>query len=135
MKTGTISWLAGEGEVGVETVRYYQRLRLLPTPPRGARGSARGRIRRYGAADAQRLRFIRSAQAAGFTLEQIRALLRLDGGCDRARARSIASERIHALTAQIAALQRSRQALRRLLRQCQAGLPGACPIIAAFEEA
>lgn len=123
----TISALAQAGGVGVETVRYYQRRGLLDTPARGAG------IRRYGAGDARRLAFIRSAQAAGFTLEQIGELLRLDAGQDRARARVLAAERIAALDQKIAELQAARGALTRLARQCHASDDGPCPIIAAFE--
>ena len=86
----TIAALAREGGVGVETVRYYQRRGLLDEPDRPTGAGARGGIRRYGTDDARRLRFIRSAQAAGFTLEQIGELLALDATDDRARARQLA---------------------------------------------
>ena len=69
MKPMTIAGLAREGGVGVETIRYYQRRGLLDTPERPGGGT-----RRYGEADMRRLRFIRSAQAAGFTLDEIAAL-------------------------------------------------------------
>lgn len=130
----TIGRLAKAGGVGVETVRYYQRRGLLETPPRAGRG-VDGGVRRYGAPDARRLRFIRAAQAAGFTLEQIGELLVLDAGTDRARARALAEERIAALDARIAELDSARAALRRLARDCGAGEAGPCPIIAAFEAA
>jgi len=123
----TISALARSSGVGVETVRYYQRRGLLATPERGEG------IRRYNAADARRLGFIRGAQRAGFTLEQIGELLHLDAGLDRARARELASERIAALDAKIAEMQAARAALERLARQCHASDEGPCPIIAAFE--
>lgn len=123
----TISALARSSGVGVETVRYYQRRGLLATPERGEG------IRRYDAADARRLGFIRGAQRAGFTLEQIGELLHLDAGQDRARARELASERIAALHAKIAEMQAARAALERLARQCHASDEGPCPIIAAFE--
>ncbi|MEG8222673.1 MerR family transcriptional regulator [Sphingomonas sp. HH69] len=123
----TISALARSSGVGVETVRYYQRRGLLATPERGEG------IRRYDAADARRLGFIRGAQRAGFTLEQIGELLHLDAGQDRARARELASERIAALDAKIAEMQTARAALERLARQCHASDEGPCPIIAAFE--
>ena len=92
----TISGLARSAGVNVETVRYYQRRGLIETPPRGAG------VRRYGAQDVRRLGFIRSAQAAGFTLDQIGELLALDAGQDRARARELAAERIAALEAELA---------------------------------
>ncbi len=67
MKTTTIAGLAQAGGVGVETVRYYQRRGLLDQPARPDGGGLGGGVRRYGEADVRRLRFIRAAQAAGFT--------------------------------------------------------------------
>ena len=109
----TIAGLAREGGVSVETVRYYQRRGLLDTPDRPNGAGVSGGIRRYGPADVRRLRFIRSAQAAGFTLEQIGELLALDATDDRARARELAAERIAALDAKIEELERVRASLRR----------------------
>ncbi len=129
----TIARLAGAGGVGVETVRYYQRRGLLAEPPRPAGGGSGGGVRRYGAEDVRRLRFIRSAQAAGFTLEQIAELLALDAGEDRARARALAEDRIAALDARIAELEAARTSLRRLAGACAAGGKGPCPILEAFE--
>lgn len=129
----TISGLARQGGVGVETIRYYQRRGLLPTPERPSGGTLGGGVRRYGAEDLRRLRFIRSAQAAGFTLEQIAELLALDAGEDRARARELARERIAALDAKIAALSAARASLERLAHECGAGAAGPCPILTAFE--
>lgn len=128
----TIAALAREGGVGVETVRYYQRRGLLETPERGG-GPGLGGIRRYAADDVRRLRFIRSAQAAGFTLEQIAELIELDATDDRSRARDLARERLAALDARIAELQSARGALARLERACGTGAAGPCPIIEAFE--
>lgn len=129
----TIAGLAREGGVGVETVRYYQRRGLLDEPERPAGAGTGGGIRRYGAGDVRRLRFIRSAQAAGFTLEQIGELLALDATDDRPRARQLASERIAALDAKIEELERVRASLRRLARECGSGSAGPCPILTAFE--
>ena len=123
----TIGKLATAGGVGVETVRYYQRRGLLRVPERG------GGIRRYGDDDIVRLRFIRSAQAAGFTLDEIAELLALDASTDRARARDLARHRIAALDAKIAELTAARSALTKLARDCAASGDGPCPIIAAFE--
>lgn len=125
----TISALARAGDVGVETVRFYQRRGLLDAPDR-----PEGSVRRYGESDVRRLRFIRSAQAAGFTLEQIGELLQLDAGQDRKRARELAADRIAALDVKIAELEAARAALTRLARQCHAYDEGPCPIIAAFED-
>ena len=133
MASMTIAGLAREGGVGVETVRYYQRRGLLDTPDRPGASSAGGGIRRYGADYARRLRFIRSAQAAGFTLEQIGELLALDATDDRPRARQLANERIVALDAKIEELKHVRASLHRLARECGSGSAGPCPILTAFD--
>ncbi|MCC2975567.1 MerR family DNA-binding protein [Sphingomonas sp. PL-96] len=129
----TIAGLARAGEVGVETIRYYQRRGLLETPERPDAGGQGGGVRRYGDAEVRRLRFIRSAQAAGFTLEQIAELLALDATNDRVRARALANERIAALDAKIAELQAARASLRHLAHQCEGGSEGPCPILASFD--
>lgn len=123
----TIGKLAAAGQVGVETIRYYQRRGLLDTPRRSMGG------RRYGDGDVRRLLFIRQAQTAGFTLEEIKELLDLDSGEDRERARSLARNRIDALDARIAELQRARKALQRLVGECATGKSGPCPILASFD--
>ena len=128
-----IAGLAHAGGVGVETVRYYQRRGLLETPERPGSGGYGSGVRRYGEPDVRRLRFIRSAQAAGFTLEQIAELIALDATDDRARARELARDRISALDAKIAELKAARDALSRLARACGSGSAGPCPIITAFE--
>lgn len=130
--TMTISGLALAGGVGVETVRFYQRRGLLETPDRGGVGLSRG-VRRYDQEDVRRLKFIRSAQGAGFTLEQIGELLRLDAGQGRLRARELAAERLAALDLKIAELKAARDSLRRLANACHASQDGPCPIISAFE--
>lgn len=129
----TIAGLAREGGVGVETVRFYQRRGLLPAPPRPKGAGLGGSVRRYGADDVRRLRFIKSAQAAGFTLQEVKELLRLDGGSDRARAKEMARTRIQALEAKIAELTAARDALSRLANRCAKGGAGRCPILAAFD--
>ena len=128
MNSGTIGALAKAGGVGVETVRYYQRRGLLPEPPR-----PHGEARRYGAEDVRRLRFIRSAQTAGFTLEEIAELLALDASEDRARARELAAARLAALDVRIAELTEARASLKRLATACAKSDAGPCPIISAFE--
>lgn len=130
MSALTIGKLANEGGVGVETVRYYQRRGLLDTPERA---DLYGGVRRYGAPDVRRLKFIRSAQAAGFTLDQIAELLALDATDDRARARELARERIAALDAKIEEMTRARDSLHKLARECGSGGAGPCPILSAFE--
>lgn len=126
-KSLTIGQLAAGGNVGVETIRFYQRRGLLETPTRESG------IRRYGSEDLRRLRFIRQAQGAGFTLEEIRELLELNAGQDRSRARELAKSRVEALDAKIAELGRARDALQRLATECGAGSIGPCPILASFD--
>lgn len=125
MKIGELARLGG---VGVETVRFYQRRGLLSVPDSDG-------ARRYDEGALQRLRFIRNAQGAGFTLEEIRELLALDAGHDHARARQMAAGRIAAIDARIAELQRARASLSRLARECAHQAAGPCPILAAFDQA
>jgi len=129
----TIGKLAAAGGVGVETVRYYQRRGLLPTPVRSGGDGWGGGIRRYDADDLRRLKFIRAAQGAGFTLDEIGELLALETGDDRVQVRTLARQRIDALDAKIAAMTETRAALARLADQCAASDKGPCPILAAFE--
>jgi MerR family mercuric resistance operon transcriptional regulator len=124
----TIGELARRAGVGVETVRFYQRKGLLAVP----RGDAPGG-RHYDGDDLRRLRYIRQAQTAGFRLAEIAELIDLDRADDRPRAREMARERIAALDAQIAALEKARRSLAKLARECAAGDKGPCPIIASFE--
>ena len=131
MAAMSISQLARSAGVGVETVRYYQRRGLLPDP-RPQRTGTNG-IRHYGPDEARRLCFIRAAQNAGFTLEEIAELLRLDSSGDRPRAREMARSRIAELDAKIAELERARKSLAKLARECAAGDTGPCPIIASFD--
>ena len=127
MKAMRISDLAQAGGVGVETVRFYQRKGLLAVP----RGDAPAG-RHYDDEDLRRLRYVKQAQAAGFTLAEIAELLDLHRSDDRPRAREMASARIAALDAQIAALQSARQSLSRLAQDCAKGGAGPCPILDAF---
>lgn len=123
----TIGKFAAAGGVGVETIRYYQRRGLLDTPRRFEG------IRHYGDGDVRRLQFIRQAQTAGFTLEEIKELLDLDSGEDRERARNLAKKRVGALDAKIAELQQARKALQRLVGECATDKSGPCPILASFD--
>ncbi|QDM40790.1 MerR family transcriptional regulator [Altererythrobacter sp. TH136] len=123
----TIGRLAAAGGVGVETVRFYQRRGLLKVPAQETG------IRRYGADDLRRLQFIKQAQVAGFTLEQIKELLALDSTQDRSRARELALGRLEALDGKVAELNKARDALRALAEKCSEGSTGPCPILRSFD--
>jgi MerR family mercuric resistance operon transcriptional regulator len=124
----TIGGLAKAAGVGVETVRYYQRRGLLSQPARPP-----GEIRRYGEEELKRLRFIRSAQAAGFTLNEIGELLELSTSDDRPRARELAQARVAAIEAKIEELREARDALAALASECARKRAGPCPILSAFD--
>ena len=129
----TIGKLAAAGDVGVETVRYYQRRGLMGTPARSGGDGWGGGIRRYDEDDLRRLKFIRAAQASGFTLDEISELLALEASDDRVRVRTLARQRIEVLDEKIAQMTETRAALARLADQCAASDKGPCPILAAFE--
>lgn len=121
----TIGRLAAAAGVNVETVRYYQRIRLMPVPKK-----APGGIRRYGDAELSRLRFVKTAQGLGFTLEEIADLVKLDDGTHCKEAHDIAAQKLEAVRGRLRDLQRIEKALARLVRQCETR-PGAirCPLI------
>jgi len=121
----TIGRLADEAGVNVETIRYYQRRGLLPEPARPQRG-----YRRYAGDAVQRVRFIKRAQALGFTLDEVGALLGLDEAhaCDETR--ELAGHKLQVIEGKLADLEAMRKALGGLVRQCEAGVSrGGCPII------
>lgn len=123
--------MADEGGVGIQTVRYYERIGLLPSPPRAPNGH-----RRYSEADAKRLRFIRSAGELGFTLSEIRELLdlRVEAGepCDSVA--TTASRVIERIDTKVAELEKMRAALGDLRDACEANHPTSeCPILEALE--
>jgi len=121
----TIGRLAAEAGVGVETIRYYQRRGLLETPPKPLRGQ-----RRYPAAFRQKIRFIRRAQALGFTLDDIGSLLALDDAHACAATHDMAVRKLQLIDEKLRDLITMRDALRKLTRQCEAeGMQTRCPII------
>lgn len=105
----------------------------MDTPERPTGDNRSGVVRRYGEADVRKLRFIRSAQRAGFTLEQIKELIGLDAKGDRSRVLALAQGRIAALSVKIVELEEARSALNALARECAEGSCGPCPILAAFD--
>jgi MerR family transcriptional regulator, mercuric resistance operon regulatory protein len=124
----SIGELATEAEVNVETIRYYQRRRLFPTPQRPL-----GRTRRYGRAEVVRLRFIKSAQRLGFTLKEIDELLQLLEPMSCSKTRKIAAAKLDFVDERIRELQELRNEFSRLLAACDSNTDDArCPIIERF---
>ncbi len=118
-----IGELARAAEVNVETVRYYQRIGLLPTPEKSVGG-----IRRYRDGDLSRLRFIRRAKELGFSLKDIHALLQLDKkSCDDVR--ELAEHKLADVRKRIADLESMAQSLSTMISRCESSNRTACPII------
>jgi MerR family transcriptional regulator, mercuric resistance operon regulatory protein len=121
----TIGTLARQGGVNVETIRYYQRRGLLQEPAK-----PRGGFRRYSPDTVKRIRFIKRAQALGFTLEEITGLLVLDERKACRETRGIAAHKLELIQEKIADLTKMREALSRLVWACDTSSSGApCPII------
>lgn len=124
----TIGGLAKAAGVNVETIRFYQRKGLVPEPDRPFGG-----MRRYGTLDVDRVRFIKSAQRLGFSLEEIGQLLRLDAGMQCSPASQLASRHLAEVRIRLKDLRRIEAALARLLRQCSHHRGEvACPLIEAL---
>lgn len=128
--TLTIGALAAAAAVNVETIRFYQRRHLLAKPERPHRG-----VRRYGSEDAARVRFIKSAQRIGFSLDEVAQLLQLEDGTRCSEAREIAEHRLVDVRQRLDDLQRMEAALASLVARCESvRCRVACPLIAALEE-
>ena len=126
----SISRLAAAAGVNVETVRFYQRSGLVEEPPRPDKG-----YRSYSGGDVRRIRFIRRAQALGFTLKEIAGLLRLEGARACARTRELAVRKLGMVEAKLADLTAMRDALGNMIGLCDAGKrQGECPIIRSLIE-
>ena len=121
----TIARLAAAADVHVETVRYYQRRGLLAEPARSL-----GSIRRYSEADAEQLRFIKRAQAVGFTLEEVTSLLALRSRACCSVTRSLAVAKLEVIEQRISELHRLRAELTEWIADCDANATEAsCPVI------
>jgi MerR family transcriptional regulator, mercuric resistance operon regulatory protein len=122
----TIARLAEAAGVHVETIRYYQRLKLVAEPPRPGGGG----IRRYAEADVDRLRFIKRAQAMGFTLAEIASLLTLQQRRSCRATRELAAAKLLALDTRVRELRGLRSELASLVEDCDTNtLDSKCPII------
>jgi MerR family transcriptional regulator, mercuric resistance operon regulatory protein len=112
--------------VNIETIRYYERIKMLPPPPRSEGGR-----RVYGPVQVQRLSFIRRGRELGFTLDEIRALLAL-GGPEKApcvQVREIATKHLDDIRAKIADLRKLERLLARTVERCEDGEAPECPML------
>ena len=124
----TIGAFAKAAGVNVETIRFYQRKGLLPEPDKPYGG-----IRRYGEADVTRVRFVKSAQRLGFSLDEVAELLRLEDGTHCKEASTLAEHKLKDVREKLADLTRLEAALSGLLRSCRATKGNvSCPLIAAL---
>jgi MerR family mercuric resistance operon transcriptional regulator len=125
----TIGAFAKAAGVNVETIRFYQRKGLLLEPDRPY-----GSIRRYGGPDVARVKFVKSAQRLGFSLEEVAGLLRLDDGthCDEARA--LAEHKLNDVRERLADLHHIETVLVQLIDDCctRSGTVS-CPIIISLQ--
>ena len=129
LTTGRLARLA---DVGVETIRFYERQGLLDEPPRGESG-----YREYAPETVKRLRFIRRAKELGFTLREIKELLtlRVMPGATCADVRRRAEAKRQDIAEKIRSLEKMDAALAKLSRSCRGKGPvGDCPILDALED-
>ncbi|KIU27194.1 transcriptional regulator [Methylobacterium radiotolerans] len=126
MAIGTLSRRTG---VNIETVRYYERIGLLPPPARSEGGH-----RLYGGGHLMRLNFVRRARDLGFTLGEIRALLELAEKRDRpcAEAREVAAGHLSDVRAKIADLRTMERVLVDMVARCNEDSTPECPLIEAL---
>ncbi|HET9047498.1 MAG TPA: MerR family transcriptional regulator [Chiayiivirga sp.] len=127
-----IGQLAQSSQTPIDTIRYYERLGLLPQAPRSASG-----YRHYQNEDVSRLRFIRRAKALGFSLAEIEELLTISAARhgDMAALRDRTAATLAAVNHRIAELERMQHGLQALLDQCPGhGALTQCPILSALEE-
>ena len=126
-----IGEVAERGGVNLQTIRYYEREKLLPDPPRLASG-----YRVYPDQTVRRVRFIKRAQEIGFTLAEIRELLaiRIDSGRDSAEVRALANAKINDIEEKIQTLHRIKEALGRITERCSGCGPASeCPILESID--
>jgi MerR family mercuric resistance operon transcriptional regulator len=123
MPIGELSRLCG---VNIETIRYYEKIKMLPAPLRTEAGH-----RVYGPKETRILVFIRRGRELGFTLDQIRALLNLSGPgrASCAEVREIAKHHIEDISAKINDLAKLKRLLRRTVAQCSGGKAPDCPVL------
>ncbi len=132
MTSLTIGQLAKRADVGVETVRFYERKALLAEPDRRPSG-----YRQYDEEVVDRLRFIKRAKELGFTLNEIKELLslRIDPSTTCADVKNRAEEKIGDIEAKLRTLQRMKKALVKVTKACSGrGGTSECPILEALDK-
>lgn len=131
MDSLSIGQVAEAAEVGVETVRFYQRQGLIEEPPR--QGTQH---RRYSQETVARIRFIRGAQNLGFSLKEVEDLmaLRIAPGTSKAEIKARAQAKVDEIEEKTKNLQRMRDSLLKLIGACEGtGTVEDCPILQAFD--
>ena len=126
---GELSRLTG---VNIETIRYYERINMMPHPPRTASGR-----RVYGEVETRTLSFIRRSRELGFTLDEIRALLALSAEHGQevcADVRHLAANHLRDVRAKIADLRAMERILADAVRRCDEGESARCPLIDALSK-
>lgn len=125
----SIGELSRRTNCNIETIRYYERIGLMPVPSR------RGRYRTYGADDVGRLGFVRRARELGFTLDDVRALLGLAAGGQAAcpEARSLAASHLTSVRARITDLRRMERVLADSVQACDGEYGEGCPLIETLQ--
>lgn len=125
----TIGIFAKKAGVNVETIRFYQRKGLLPEPHKPY-----GSIRRYGEIDVVRVRFVKSAQRLGFSLDEIAELLRLEDGTHCEEASNLAEHKLHDVRERMTDLARMESVLSELVCACHSRKGNvSCPLIASLQ--
>ncbi|HKU00362.1 MAG TPA: Hg(II)-responsive transcriptional regulator [Paraburkholderia sp.] len=126
----TIGAFAKAAGVNVETIRFYQRKGLLLEPERPY-----GSIRRYGRADVTRVRFVKSAQRLGFSLDEIADLLKLEDGTHCDEASRLAEHKLRDIQEKLADLGRMESVLTQLVSACHLRRGNvSCPLIASLQQ-
>lgn len=131
METLTRGKLAKRSGVNIETLRYYEKRNLIDPPRRSEAG-----YRLYTPADILRIRFIKNAQKLGFTLKEIRELLKLrikiNTSCDSVLKK--AEHKRAEIMVKIKDLKSMKRALDQLIHKCEESIPTEdCPILESFE--
>jgi MerR family mercuric resistance operon transcriptional regulator len=127
MPIGELSRLSG---VNIETIRYYERIKMLPAPPRTASGR-----RVYGATELRLLAFIRRSRELGFSLDEIRNLLRLGapGAASCSEVKEIAGRHLDDIRAKLSDLKKLERLLAKTVARCSGRKVPECPVLEVLD--